>query len=123
MTIRPGEKALSQMSHPVVRRHPGSGQAALYVNSGYTVRIDGMTDAESAGLLRFLFDHSLRPEFQIRIAWCPRMLTIWDNRVLQHMAVNDYAGFRREMHRSSVQGEATLQGGSRVMRARKRVQG
>ena len=33
------------------------------------------------------------------------MLTIWDNRVVQHLAVNDYDGHRREMHRTSVLGE------------------
>ena len=33
------------------------------------------------------------------------MLTIWDNRAVQHLAVNDYDGYRREMRRTTVKGE------------------
>jgi taurine dioxygenase len=36
------------------------------------------------------------------------MLTIWDNRVVQHLAVNDYDGYRRELHRTSVLGEVPV---------------
>jgi taurine dioxygenase len=32
------------------------------------------------------------------------MLAIWDNRCTMHNALNDYAGERREMYRTSVKG-------------------
>ena len=67
-----------------------------------------MTEAESAGLLDYLHEHSIRPEFIIRVVWRPGMLTIWDNRVVQHLAVNDYDGHRRELHRTSVLPSSTV---------------
>ena len=105
MKIRTGVEALAEFLHPVVRRHQESGRDALYVNQGYTIRFADMTEAESAGLLAYLATHSVRQEFVIRVIWKVNTLTIWDNRVLQHFAVNDYDGYRREMHRTSVLGE------------------
>ncbi|MCX7271820.1 MAG: TauD/TfdA family dioxygenase [Burkholderiales bacterium] len=108
MKIRTGPEALAEFVHPTVRRHPDTGRSALYVNKVYTIRLEDMTEPESAGLLGFLCEHSVRPEFIIRVTWRPHMLTIWDNRVVQHLAVNDYDGHRREMHRTSVLGEIPL---------------
>jgi taurine dioxygenase len=105
MKIRTGVEALAEFLHPVVRRHQESGRNALYVNQGYTIRFADMTEAESAGLLAYLCTHSVRQEFLIRVSWQVNTLTIWDNRALQHFAVNDYDGYRREMHRTSVLGE------------------
>ena len=36
------------------------------------------------------------------------MLVLWDNRICLHRAFNDYDGFRREMHRTTVKGERPL---------------
>lgn len=108
MKIKTSPDALAEFFHPVVRLHPETQRPALYVNKGYTIRFEDMTEAESAGLLNFLFEHSVRHEFIVRVAWRPQMLTIWDNRVLQHFAVNDYDGYRREMHRTTVRGEKPL---------------
>ncbi len=105
MKIKTGPEALAEFAHPVVRVHPATGRSALYVNRGYTIRLEDMTEEESAGMLGYLYGHSVRPEFLVRVAWRPGMLTIWDNRVVQHLAVNDYDGYRRELHRTSVLGE------------------
>lgn len=108
MKIKTGPEAMAEYSHPMVRRHPVTGRNALFVNRVYTIRLDDMTEAESAPLIGFLTEHSIRPEFIIRVSWRPHMLTIWDNRVVQHLAVNDYDGHRRELHRTSVLGEAPV---------------
>lgn len=105
MKIKTGAEALAEFSHPVVRTHAETGRKALYINKVYTIRFADMTETESAGLLNTLCQHAVRAEFIIRVCWRPNMLTIWDNRAVQHLAVNDYDGYRREMHRTSVLGE------------------
>ncbi|TXL73168.1 taurine dioxygenase [Vineibacter terrae] len=108
MKIQAGEAALAEMVHPVARVHGETGRAALYVNRVYTIRFEDMTERESAPLLDYLYDHSVRPEFTCRIRWAPHALTMWDNRAVQHFAVNDYDGFRRELHRTTNAGERPL---------------
>ena len=92
-------------THPVVRTHPETGRKALYVNTAHTVRFSGMSDAESASLLEFLFRHQVKPEFTCRFGWRAGSLAFWDNRCAQHNPVNDYHGFRRVMHRITLAGE------------------
>lgn len=91
--------------HPVVRTHPETGRKLLYVNGGHTVRFDGMTEAESAPLLNYLFAHLTRPEFTCRLRWQVGTLALWDNRCTQHNPINDYHGHRRVMHRISLGAE------------------
>jgi taurine dioxygenase len=92
------------MVHPVVITHPLTGRKSLFVNPGYVVRFEGWSAAESEPLLRFLFAHGQRPEFQCRFKWTTNSVAIWDNTQLWHYAVNDYHGHRRLMHRVTVQG-------------------
>jgi len=98
------ELATQDAVHPVVIGHPESGREALYVNPGFTVRIDGWTDEESRPLLRFLYDHAQRPEFTCRLRWAEGSLAFWDNRSTWHYALNDYQGDRRLMHRITIEG-------------------
>jgi taurine dioxygenase len=91
--------------HPVVRTHPETGRKALYVNRAHTVRLDGMTNEESANLLAFLYDHQTKPEFTCRFRWWEGSLAFWDNRAAQHNPINDYHGFRRCMHRITLAGD------------------
>jgi taurine dioxygenase len=94
--------------HPVVRTHPETGARSLYVNVAHTVGIEGLTEAESAPLLHFLFAHQVRPEFTCRWSWTPDCLAFWDNRCTLHNPVNDYHDHLRLMHRISLAGDVPV---------------
>jgi alpha-ketoglutarate-dependent taurine dioxygenase len=91
--------------HPLVRTHPVTGEKALYVDASYAIGIEGMYDEESAPILKYLTDHLTQPVLGCHLRWETNMLAIWDNRLCVHQAYNDYQGFRRELYRTTVQGE------------------
>ncbi len=97
--------AALEAAHPIVRTHPETGRKALYVSRAHTVRIAGMTEAESAPILGYLFEQQIRPEFTCRFHWAPGSIAFWDNRAAQHNAVNDYHGHRRRLHRITLAGD------------------
>ncbi|NMY74040.1 taurine dioxygenase [Pseudomonas sp. WS 5071] len=94
------------LSHPVVRTHPVSGRKSLFVNEGFTTRINEFSEAESDAILTLLFAHATRPEYTIRWRWQENDVAFWDNRVTQHYAVDDYRPNRRVMHRATILGDA-----------------
>ncbi|WP_202210190.1 taurine dioxygenase [Pseudomonas paraversuta] len=94
------------LSHPVIRTHPVSGRKSLFVNEGFTTRINELSEAESEAILKLLFAQSTRPEYTIRWRWQENDVAFWDNRVTQHYAVDDYRPNRRVMHRATILGDA-----------------
>ncbi|MDH3702855.1 MAG: TauD/TfdA family dioxygenase [Alphaproteobacteria bacterium] len=107
MTVRVGDddEADAEVEHPVVRTHPETGRKSLFVNHVFTRRFKGWTEEESQPLLKFLYAHAVRPEFTCRFRWRKGSIAFWDNRCVQHYALNDYHGQRREMHRVTVVGD------------------
>ncbi|MCP9483677.1 TauD/TfdA family dioxygenase [Shimia sp. CNT1-13L.2] len=100
------EAATQDARHPVVITHPMSGRRGLFVNPVFTTHIEGLTPDESDAILAMLYDHCKQPEFQCRVRWQAGDITMWDNRATWHKAINDYHGFRRLMHRITVDGVA-----------------
>ncbi|MCJ7436329.1 MAG: TauD/TfdA family dioxygenase [Acidimicrobiia bacterium] len=106
MTVRTDDGANAVQQHPVVRVHAETGRKALFVNVQYTIGLDGFAPHEAKPVLDFLFAHSVRPELACRWRWEVGDVAFWDNRCLQHMAMADFTGHRRAMHRTTVAGEA-----------------
>jgi taurine dioxygenase len=93
-----------EVQHPIVRTHPETGRRSLYVNPMFTQRILDLERHESDAILAMLYAHQQRIEFQCRLRWAPGSLAIWDNRAVQHYAIDDYADFERVMYRVTLQG-------------------
>ena len=91
-------------THPVIVKHPESGRKLIYVNRGFTKRINGDSSTESEGVLRFLWDHCTLPEFCHRFRWTPHSIAFWDNRCAQHRATNDYLPNIRSGYRVQIEG-------------------
>src|SRR5258706_10635121 len=84
----------TEAEHPVICAHPATGRPYVFVAS-VLQRFKGMTEAESKPIIGFLMALAIRPEFTCRVRWEQGTLTMWDNPVVMHTAINDYPGHRR----------------------------
>lgn len=110
--------------HPIIRRHPVTGEKALFVNRQFTRHIVGLKQEESDALLELLYSHVERGhDFQVRMRWKPRTVVLWDSeccfdfgdqrsglivdRITTHSAIMDYGstGLRRHGARITPQAE------------------
>lgn len=96
--------ALPPRKHPVVRTHPETGRKGLFVNRTFTKHIDGLGYVERDYVLRMLCEVAEHPNHQVRWAWRPHDLAMWDNRCTMHIATSDFTGPRR-MHRITLLGD------------------
>lgn len=90
--------------HPLITTHPETKKKILFFNRAYVRDLVGVDDAEKKQLLDWLHLHTTDAKFSVRHKWSVGDLALWDNRSTQHYALNDYAGFRRELHRTTVAG-------------------
>lgn len=104
MEIICDDSANAEQRHPLVCRHPETGRWVLFFNRAYVRDIDGMDHSEAEALMAFLHQHTTEARFTYRHRWQLGDVVIWDNRSTQHLALNDYAGFRRELNRTTVAG-------------------
>lgn len=110
MTIECDDSANDERRHPLARRHGETGETVLFFNRAYVRDVDGMERSEAVELLNVLHAHTTDATLTYRHRWQPGDVVVWDNRSTQHLAVNDYAGFRRELTRTTVQGEIPIRG-------------
>ena len=102
MAIRPDESARATHTHPLIQRHPETGEEAIFSTLGYIIGIEGMAQTEAVALLSELAHWQSRNDFVYRHRWEPGMLVMWDNRSVLHKATGGYKGHRRELHRTTI---------------------
>ena len=95
-------KKVGSAVHKVIEKHPISGKKYLNVNQSFTRNILNVSQGASDHILQFLFQLLARPEFQVRFHWQNDSVAIWDNRITQHYAVNDYLPNSRHMQRVTI---------------------
>jgi taurine dioxygenase len=94
-----------EVRHPIVRTHPVTGRKSLFVNGGFTARVDGMDADESKELLASLYALVAKPQYQCRFRWQTRSVAFWDNRSVQHYGVPDFGDQERLMERVTIGGD------------------
>jgi len=81
--------------HPIVRTV--KNKKALYLSPGHTIAIKNLSEEDSKNLLKFLFNHQTKKEFQISFSWEKNSIVVWDNFSIIHSAT-PFVG-KRLMHR------------------------
>jgi taurine dioxygenase len=90
--------------HPVVRVHPLTGERGLFIG-GFAQRIVGLSPGESRKILDLLQPYVTRPENILRHRWSENQLVLFDNRITQHYAIDNYDGLPRRLHRVTAAGD------------------
>jgi taurine dioxygenase len=104
-----------EAEHPVVRVHPLTGERSLFTG-GFVRRIVGLSSRESTALLEIFQTYVTRPENQVRWSWSPHQLLIFDNRITQHYAVDNYDNLPRRLNRVTVAGDVPVSVDGRLSR-------
>ncbi|KRD24501.1 MULTISPECIES: TauD/TfdA family dioxygenase [unclassified Streptomyces] len=91
-------------AHPVVRVHPLTGERGLFIG-GFAQRIVGLSVGESRRILDLLQSYVVRPENVLRHRWSENQLVLFDNRITQHYAVDNYDKQPRRLHRVTAAGD------------------
>ena len=104
--------------HPLVRRHPITGEKTLYAPTGTSQGIEGMAQDEAVALLETLCRHAFQDRFLARHAHSPGDLLIWDNPTVMHRAtpIGIATGTEdtRLIHRISLRGTPSVFAGRDV---------
>ena len=98
------ESTRYESAHPVVRVHPETGERGLFIG-GFVRGIEGLSTTESRDVLRLLQAHVTRPEHVLRWTWEPEQLLVFDNRITQHYAIDNYDDLPRRLSRVTVGGD------------------
>ncbi len=95
--------------HPLFRRHPLTGETALFLSTPERCTgLSGVDAATSARIVSLLYRHSIRPSGLYRHAWRAGDVIIWDDRATMHRADHSGVVGDRVMHRGMVLGEEPL---------------
>jgi taurine dioxygenase len=98
-------RANPPVSHPLVRTHPVTGEALLFLSPLYLQRLTGIERGQGDRMLRELNGHLDDPHVQVRWRWEAGDVAIWDEVATCHRALTDHFPQRRTMRRCVVQGD------------------
>ena len=106
-----GTDTLAEASawHPLLRRHPVTGETALYLSTPERcAQVSGFDDGLSARVITLLYRHSTRPARLYRHRWRAGDVVIWDDRLTLHKADHSAVVGARTFHRGMVRGEVPI---------------
>ncbi len=105
----PGNLAGAVIEHPLVREHPLTGRACLYISPQQIDYVAGLEETDSSELLRQLNALPSVPEFQCRFKWRGAgSIALYDNVRLQHYGVSDYWPATRVVERVTISGSVPV---------------
>ena len=99
----------TSVQHPLVRLHPETGRAAVFLCGSFMNGLVGLHPAESEAVLGMLQRRLDDPNIQVRWKWEPYDLAIWDERCTNHRAMSDHYPAHRLIRRC-LAGAGTPQG-------------
>ncbi len=96
-----------ETAHPVVRVHPLTGEKGLFIG-GFAQRIIGLSSSESRRVIEILQAYVTRPENILRWHWSANELVLFDNRITQHYAIDNYDDLPRQLSRVTIAGDVPV---------------
>ncbi|WP_224371223.1 TauD/TfdA dioxygenase family protein [Hyalangium versicolor] len=95
-------KLVPPVMHPAVIQHPLTGRKSLYMSSGFTTGLEGLSYEENAAVLRRLFAFIEREEHIHTHTYRMGDILLWENRTLLHKAGATPKGERNMSYRIGV---------------------
>jgi alpha-ketoglutarate-dependent taurine dioxygenase len=102
------KKAMPPIWQPLVRRHPVTGRASLYLSPIYNDAIEGLPDAEGRALIAELTEIAGQKKYVYEHTWETHDILLWDNRCTMHYVTPHDPMERRVMHRTTIAGDAPV---------------
>jgi taurine dioxygenase len=99
---------LPAVTHPLVHRHPLTGQPVLNVSPMFTRSIVGLSAEAGRALLDELIAFATQERFAYLHRWTKGDLVVWDNWKTMHTATGHPKRFRRRVLRSTIRGATRL---------------
>ena len=88
--------------HSIVKINEYNGKKSIYLSPGHVTQLVGVEKKENKELLKYLFQHQIKPEFIYSFEWEANCIAIWNNYAILHNPVNDFDD-HRVMHRITIQ--------------------
>lgn len=88
--------------HPLLKPHPRTGEAILYVNASHSDRIVEIPGHDSESLLQVLFRYLYEKAPRYEHRWTNGDFVVWDNLALQHMRPASPPGVARTLQRVEI---------------------